>query len=133
MARWVLHLQTSRGSLDAEARTIDVVDVQARIEACAGQPSDDAFTRERRAATAAHLQRLLDHHEAIQVEADRTGALVDYALAYLEEARAGLILGRRLAGDAAPTRLAEVLGRLREHAAEGDARRRTAREVSAMA
>ena len=66
---------------------------------------------------------------AIQTERQRTEALVDYALAFLEEARAGLAIARELPGEASPDRLPEVLGRLRDHATEGDVRRRTNREM----
>jgi len=127
---WVFQLQQTLQTLDGELAQIDPDHVQARIRACQELPEDvDDFTRERRQATAAHLERLLQHRTAIAVERDRTDALVDYALAFLEEARAGMAVAQQLPGEATPERLTEVLHRLRHHAREGDTRRRTAREV----
>ena len=83
-------------------------------------------------ATAEHLKRLLEHRAAIAVERGRTDALVEYALAFLEEARAGLAVARELPGEAIPDRLPEVLGRLRTQARDGDARRRTVRELDRL-
>jgi len=133
VTRWVFRLQITLKELDNELRDIDVADVSRRIADC--ERHDDAvddFTRERRRATAEHLRRLLDHRKGIDVERTRTDALVGYALAFLEEARAGLALARRLPGEASPDRLPEVLERLRTHAAEGDARRRTQREMQSL-
>lgn len=127
---WVFRLQQALQTLDGELGQIDPDHVAARIQACRALPDDvDEFTRERRQATAHHLERLLDHRRAIAVERDRTDALVDYALAFLEEARAGMAVAQRLPGEASPERLGEVLDRLRDHAREGDTRRRTAREM----
>lgn len=133
VATWVFRLQITLQTLDSELAQIDPEQVNARIAQCRDLPADaDEFTRERRAATATHLERLLDHRALIGVERNRTEALVDYALAFLEEARAGLAVARELPGEAVPDRLPEVLHRLRDHAREGDARRRTAREVGSM-
>lgn len=129
---WIYRLQLTLQSHDDAIGTIDPVDVQARIDACDADDDADAFTRERRQATASHLRRLLDHRTALARERARTEALVDYALAFLEEASAGLAVARELPGEARPDRLPEVLHRLRDHADAGDARRETARELDAI-
>jgi hypothetical protein len=130
VATWVYRLQLTRQTLDGEADAIDPMAIRERIDSYENLgPDADAFTRDRRLATAQHLGRLLEHRAAIDVELGRTEALVDYALAFLEEARAGLAVARQLPGDSMPERLDEVLGRLREHADEGDARRQSAREL----
>lgn len=129
---WVFRLQTTLQALDRELDEIDPDLIVQRIRACEDQDVSDAFTRDRKVATAAHLRRLLDHRAAIAVERERTEALVEYALAFLEEARAGLAVARELPGEATPDRLPEVLDRLRGHAQAGDARRKTAREMGKM-
>jgi hypothetical protein len=125
---WVLRLQVTLQTLDAEIGAIPVERTQKRIEDL-GTGSDDPFTRERKEATAVHLRRMLAHREAMTLERGRTAALVDYALSSLEESRAGIALGHQLPGEATPERIPEVLGRLRAHAADGEARRRTDREL----
>ncbi len=133
VATWVLRLQLTRQALDAELAEIDPESVRGRIAKLEEHPAElDDFTRERRQATATHLERLLEHRDVIKTESQRTEALVDYALAFLEEARAGLAIARRLPGEALPDRLPEVLQRLRSHTQAGDARRRTARELSSL-
>ena len=133
IAVWVFRLQVTLQTLDQELGQIDPTRVQQRIEQYRDLPEEtDDFTRKQRRATADHLERLLEHRQAISVERDRTEALVDYALAFLEEARAGLAVARELPGEAAPDRLPEVLERLRDQAREGDARRRTARELEGL-
>lgn len=130
---WIYRLQLTRQTLDGEAEAIDPSSILPRIEQYTNLgPEVDAFTRERRQATADHLLRLLEHRAVIDVEVGRTEAVVDYALAFLEESRAGLAVARELPGETVPERLDEVLRRLRSHAAEGDARRQSAREVSAV-
>lgn len=133
IAVWVFRLQVAMQTHDQELAQIDPVRVQQRIEQYRDLPDGtDEFTRKQRRATADHLERLLEHREAIAIERDRTEALVDYALAFLEEARAGLAVARELPGEAAPDRLPEVLERLRDQARQGDARRRTARELEGL-
>lgn len=133
VATWVFRLQVTLQALDGELAQIDPEQVRARIDQHRNLPADlDEFTRERRQATAHHLERLLQHRAAIGIERGRTDALVDYALAFLEEARAGLAVARELPGETTPDRLPEVLHRLRSSAQEGDARRRTARELGSM-
>ncbi|MCA9493958.1 MAG: hypothetical protein KC621_28720 [Myxococcales bacterium] len=133
VATWVYRLQVTMQTLDTELQIIDPDQVRQRIEACRATDDDeDEFTRDRRAATAKHLERLLEHRALIQTERRRTEALVEYALAFLEEARAGLAVAQRLPGEASPDRLPEVLHRLRDHARDGDTRRRTARELGTM-
>lgn len=130
VATWVYRLQLTRQTLASEADAIDPLSIRERIDAYENLgPEADAFTRDRRLATAQHLSRLLEHRTAIDIELGRTEALVDYALAFLEEARAGLAVARQMPGDTMPQRLDEVLGRLREHADDGDARRQSAREL----
>jgi hypothetical protein len=130
MATWVFRLQQTLQTLDLQLEQIDPDHVEARIRACRELADDvDPFTRERRQATAIHLERLLERRKAIAVERDRTDALVDYSLAYLEEARAGMTVAQHLPGESAPERLDEVLERLRDYAREGDTRRQTAREL----
>ncbi|MEZ4316053.1 MAG: hypothetical protein R3F61_01050 [Myxococcota bacterium] len=133
VATWVYRLQLTRQTLDSEAESIDPLSINDRIDRYENpQPDEDEFTRERHAATAAHLKRLLEHRSLIDVEIRRNEALVEYALAFLEEARAGLAVARELPGETMPERLDEVLHRLRSTAEDGDTRRRTAREVSHM-
>jgi hypothetical protein len=123
VATWVYRLQITLQTLDMELGVIDPSDIEQRIARCTNDEAQDTFTRERRLATAAHLERLLQHRSAIEVERGRTEAMVDYALAFLEEARAGLAVARELPGEAIPDRLPEVLGRLRTQAQDGNARR----------
>ncbi|MCO4744177.1 MAG: hypothetical protein KC912_05275 [Proteobacteria bacterium] len=130
VVQWVFRLQCTLQDLDQELEGIDPVDVEKRITQAETAPTTDAFTRERRQATAKHLRRLLGHREAISTERERTSALVEYALAFLEEARAGLAVARELPGEAIPDRLPDVLHKLRAHASEGEARRKTARELT---
>ncbi|MEQ1501196.1 MAG: hypothetical protein ABMB14_03155 [Myxococcota bacterium] len=133
VATWVFRLEVTLQTLDTELAQIDPEQVRARIDSHTNLAADvDEFTRERRQATVVHLERLLQHRRAIEIERSRTEALVDYALAFLEEARAGLAVARELPGEASPERLPEVLHRLRHSAQEGDARRRTARELGSM-
>ena len=132
VATWVWRLQVTLQSLDSELAAIDVEDIAGRIAACDAADAHDAFTRERKKATADHLRRLLAHRDAIATERDRTEAAVEYAIAYLEEARAGLAVAQKLPGEHAPNRLHEVLDQLRRHAEAGDARRRTARELDGL-
>jgi hypothetical protein len=139
---WVFRLQVTLQTLDNELGLIDPEQVRQRIAQAREASSplatgpagavSDAFTRERRAATAAHLERLLEHRQLIEVERGRTEADVEYSLAFLEEARASLALAQQLPGETVPDRLPEVLRRLREHATDGQVRRRTAHELGAI-
>lgn len=127
---WVYRLQLTRQTLDTESEAIDPIAIREKIQSYESLgPDADAFTRDRRRATAEHLRRLLEHRSRIEVEIGRTEAVVDYALAFLEEARAGLAVAQQLPGDATPNRMNEVLERLRSHAEEGNARRASNREV----
>ena len=132
VAGWVFALQRTLQDQDRSLDTIDGDDVRARIEALTRAPTDDAFTRERHAATIAHLERLLSHRDGLARERGRTEALVVYALAFLEEAVAGVALSRERPGEAPPERLSEVLDRLRSHAVDGQAARQSRREVEAL-
>lgn len=132
VASWVQELCDARQDLDEEINAIDTDAIAGRIESHEILNSTDPFTRERGAATVTHLRRLLGHRQTLTIESQRAGALVSYAVAFLEEARAGLAIGRHLPGEAAPARLHEVLGRLRAHSAAGTARRQTEREMVAL-
>jgi hypothetical protein len=132
VARWVYRLQLTLQQLDDELTAIDPVQIGERIASAENNNATDEFTQERLQATAAHLHRLLDHRRAIAVERRRTDALVEYSMAFLEEARASLAVARELPGEAIPDRIPEVLHRLRSASEEGDARRKTVREMGAM-
>jgi hypothetical protein len=131
---WVYRLAQSQQTLTRELDNVDVQDLSDRIELLMmeAEESEDEFTQDRQLATAAHLEKLLQHAEQLGLEQRRCSSLQEYALAYLEEARMGLALARTLPGEATPGRLGEVLGKLRGHAREGDARRRTAREIQGL-
>lgn len=132
VATWVFKLQITLQTLDRELEAIDPRDIEDRISKALDTDHADEFTRERKLQTAEHLKRLLEHRGQIDVERGRTEALVEYALAFLEEARAGLAVARELPGEASPDRLPEVLNRLRSQARDGSARRQTARELEKM-
>jgi hypothetical protein len=131
VSMWVYDLARSLQALDHELEHVDHDDLVDRIELLRMEADEceDEFTRDRQLATARHLQSLLGHAEQIRLERERSRSMQDYALAYLEEARMGLALARTLPGEATPSRLGEVLDRLRGHAMESDTRRRTNREV----
>jgi membrane associated rhomboid family serine protease len=135
VAAWIYRLQWTLQKLEGEIGDLSPVKLVERIANLTEEAADteDAFTRDRKLATASHLQQLLGHRRALAEEGARTSALADYAAAYLEEARAGLALAHLQPGDHAPPGLDDVLGKLREHSAERDARRRTAREVASVA
>ncbi|MCB9744855.1 MAG: hypothetical protein H6741_04000 [Alphaproteobacteria bacterium] len=131
---WVYDLAHTLQTLDRELGAVDAKDLEERIELSLMEveETEDSFTRERRLATVSHLKQLLAHAEQIRLERQRSESLQEYALAYLEEARLGLVLARALPGEATPQNLGEVLTRLRSHAREGEARRRTVREVGTL-
>jgi hypothetical protein len=130
VAAWVYRLALTLQTLDSDLARIDPISVGARLFALREiGPGEDAFIRERRQGTAGHLERLLEHRASLALERARTESLQDYALAYLEEARAGLSLARVLPGEHTPESLGIVLEKLRTHAAESGARRQTAREI----
>ncbi len=134
VAAWVYRLQWTLMSLDRELDGLQPEQLQERRMELTERAlaTEDEFTRDRLLATSRHLEQLLKHREALALERGRTAALSEYASAYLEEARAGLALARVQPGDHVPERLSDVLGRLRGHAAAGEAQRRTAREVGAV-
>lgn len=135
VAAWIYRLQWTLMALDRELeRQPDTTLQERRVDLTErALASDDEFTRDRLLATAAHLDQLQRHRGALAVERGRTAALSEYASAYLEEARAGLALAQVQPGDHVPERLNDVLGRLRGHAAAGQAHRKTVREVSPVA
>jgi len=137
---WVYRLQWTRMVLNQEIAALDGQDrdgqdIEARRDALIerARSSNDTFTAERLRATAGHLDQLAAHRDSLALERDRTAAMSEYASAFLEEARAGLALARVQPGEQVPDRLGDVLTRLRSHADAGDARRKTARELSALA
>lgn len=134
VSSWVYRLALTLQTLDRELTAVDPAALEERIHSTLAEieATEDPFTRERRTATAAHLRQLLSHTDQIKLERQRNASLQEYAVAYLEEARLGLLLARTLPGDATPARLDEVLDRLRGHTRDGDARRQTAREVQSL-
>ena len=135
IAAWVFALQWNLQRLDRELAGLDESARRTRIqrlETDSGQ-ARDAFTADRMRATAEHLERLLQHVRELREERARNAALSEYASAYLEEARAGLALAQLQPGDHTPRGIGDVLYRLRNHGADRDARRRTAREVGVIA
>ncbi len=134
VAAWVYRLEWTLQRLDRELEEIDQQPLAERIAALEAEAAalTDPFTKERKLATADHLRQLEGHRDALAAERARTAALSGYAGAFLEEARAGLVLARVQPGEHAPTALDDVLERLRAHGAEGEARRRSAREINAL-
>lgn len=135
VAAWVYRLQWTLQRLDGDLAPIEEHALRERIVELTDQAAstDDAFTRDRKLATAERLDQLLEHRAALAGERHRTAALVEYAAAFLEEARAGLALARAQPGAHTPAGLDDVLDRLREHGADGEARRRSARELARIA
>lgn len=135
VACWVYRLGLSMQRLDHELHALPEGKVRQRLEALLDEvdSSQDEFLRDRRLATMAHYQQVLRQVDQVRLELERLQSLQEYALAYLEEARLGLLLARTLPGTAVPDRLDEVLGRLRTDASEAIVRRRTAQEVQAYA
>jgi len=135
VAAWIYKLQWSLQVMDREIEAISDIDLQTRIAQLYtdAEQSDDEFVVERCVAAAQHLETLRSHREGLTQERSRIAALVEYAAAYQEEARAGLVLARMQPGDYIPARLDDVLGRLRAHAQEQRAARDTARELTRLA
>lgn len=131
---WVYRLGLTLQTLDQDIARVDPEAVATRRQELltSAAATDDSFIRDRQQGTAQHLERLLQHRTSLVRERARTVSLQDYALAYMEEARAGLAVARLLPGDETPEQLGAVLTRLREHAAEGGARRQAAREMQAL-
>jgi len=132
VAAWVFRLSVSQQAQDRELRQLSDDDVADRIAKAqeAMERTTDSYARERRQATLRHLEGMQRHQQAMVLERERTESLVEYALATLEEARAGLAYAQRMPGQRAPEGLDEVLQRLRSHATEEAARRNTARELA---
>jgi hypothetical protein len=134
LAAWIYKLQWSMQTLDREIEAVSDIGLQARIVKAyeEAEASTDDFIRERRIATAQHLEQLSQHRDDLVLERQRLGALVEYAAAYQEEARAGLVLARLQPGEHTPARLDEVLQKLRSHSNAKDVQRRTARELARL-
>ncbi|MEL6347710.1 MAG: hypothetical protein AAFV53_31685 [Myxococcota bacterium] len=132
VAAWIYKLQWSLQMMDREIDEISDMDLHSRIARIyeEAEQCDDDFTRERRLAAAGHLQQLAGHRDALILERQRMAALVEYAAAYQEEARAGLVLARLQPGDYVPARLDDVLTRLRNHSQKQIAERKTVREMA---
>lgn len=134
VAVWVVRLQSTLQGLDQSLDEIDADPIAPRMATLAEEAdaAEDDFVRDRKLATLRHLEQLARHRSALATERTRTAALSDYALAFLEEARAGLTLARMQPGDHTPVGLQDVLDRLRTQGAEREARRQTAREVGVL-
>ena len=134
VATWVYRLQWTLQQLDAEHDRVGGPEVDARIQRLSAQAADatDDFTRDRLLATIEHLDRLRGHRAALEAEQVRTVALTEFAVAFLEEARADLTLARVQPGDARPDRLPEVLDRLRTYSADRTLARQTRRELATL-
>lgn len=128
---WIYRLAQTLQTLDQDIARINPEEITARRDALLAEAAsgDDTFIRDRHQGTARHLDRLLDHRVSLVRERARTASLQEYALAYLEEARAGIAVARILPGERTPEQLGVVLEKLRNHAAEGGARRQAAREL----
>ena len=131
VAAWVYRLSLGLQEQDSELGLLSQEDIGERVEGArkAVYATDDAYTRDRRQATLRHLERMEQHRDALALERQRTESLVDYALATLAEARAGLAFSRRGTGGPAPEGIDQVLQRLRTHATDEAARRDTVREL----
>ena len=131
---WVYRLSWALQSLDKELGLADEVDLGQRIAHLEQKiaTDTDTFVRERHKAAVEHLTQTKEHRHALSIERDRTSALLDYALAFLEEARAGLAVARIQPGHEIPERLHDVLGRLRSYAHERNVERTTAAEVGIL-
>ncbi len=135
VACWVYRLALTLQRLEHEALALPENEVHQRLEALLEEVenADDLFLRERRLATVGHYRHVLDQVGQVQLELQRLRSLQEYALAYLEEARLGLVLARTIPGTAIPDRLDEVLGRLRTDASEARVLRRTRQEIEICA
>ncbi len=135
VAAWVYKLQWTLQALDQQVGGHDEMSLQERVTRTYDEAEDasDPFVRERRLATARHLEQLQEHYGELSRERRRTEALRQYASVFLEEARAGLALARVSPGSHTPERLEDVLGRLRSYSEERGAHRRTAHEVVKLA
>ena len=131
---WVYRLSWALQSLDKELGLADEVDLGERIAHLEQKiaTDTDTFVRDRHKAAVEHLKQTKEHRHALSVERDRTSALLDYALAFLEEARAGLAVARIQPGHDIPERLHDVLGRLRSYAHERHAERTIAAELGIL-
>ena len=129
VAHWVWQLGLTLQTLDRDIATIVPEEVEVRREALLRVQADDSFVRDRQRGTLGHLDRLLEHRAVLTRERGRAERLQTYAVAYLEEARAGLAVARLLPGVHTPEALGSVLERLSEHAADRSSRRNAAREV----
>lgn len=134
VAFWVYRLGLTLQTLDQDVARLDPDTVNTRRHELLYkmEHADDSFVRDRYNGTLQHLDRMLEHRVQLVRERERTASLQEYAVAYLEEARAGLAVARLLPGEETPEQLGKVLEKLRSHAAEGGARRQAARELEAL-
>lgn len=132
IAAWVYHLALSMQTQDKELNSQSDEELSQRLISAkdAIENAGDNYIKERRQATLKHLETMVRHRQSLRLERERTESLSDYALATLEEARAGLALSRQLPGAHTPEGINEVLQRLRSHTSEESAKRQTARELA---
>jgi hypothetical protein len=134
VAAWVYRLQWTRQQLDLEGGRLGGGTLEARIMDLSSRAaeSEDPFSRDRLLASVRHLQRIQSHRCALHSERTRAGALAEFAMAFLEEARTELTLARVHPSGLGPERLPEVLHRLRSYSTDRALARNTTREVSVL-
>ena len=126
VSTWVFTLQVHQQAI---TRDLSVLSSTAPASDT-GPVGTDTFAAKQLAAASSLRARQQDHVRTLQVEAERTAALVDYALAWLDDAVASLTVAQRTAQVAPPIDMDRVLGRLRAHEREQDALRRTVVELA---
>ena len=132
IVRWVFTLQHVADQLTTHIQSIDVPSIHSQLALHQQHQSSDELTLERKKGTQKHLCRLLEHREAMLIEVERTHAMVEFANAFLEEANASLYLTLHQSYPCQPSRLPDVLYRLRNHAVGESARRQTQLELAML-
>ena len=134
VAAWVYKLSVAMQDQDQELSLLSAEDIAGRVESAraAVARTDDPYTRDRRQATLRHLELMERHRDALALERQRTESLLEYAMATLAEARAGLAFTRKGSTGPAPEGLDQVLARLRAHADDEAARRDSLRELEVV-
>ena len=122
---WVFDLHTTLQRIEHERALL--AESSAPV---APSPTGDAFAATRHAAAQDHYARRAEHDIALATELERTQALGHYALAWLEDAVAGLAVARNTPELAAPIDMSGVLERMRRHQRHHDAVRRTELELA---
>lgn len=126
VSNWVFTLQVHQQAIDRDVAVLACATTQS-TETPDGR---DAFAAKQRAAASSLRARQEDHVRTLRVEAERTSALVEFALAWLDDAVASLTVAQRTAQVAAPIDMDRILARLRAHEREQDALRRTLVELA---